>query len=90
MKLAELKGESADAAEAYASIIRSYPMSLFRIKAQMKQAATYLALSEKEEDADKKLKLRADAKKACEAVLADFPRCPEGRQAREFIEENDL
>lgn len=90
MKLAELKGVSPGAAETYARIIRSYPMSLFRIEAQMKQAATYLALSEKEEDADKKLELRADAKKACEAVLADFPRCPEGRQAREFIERNGL
>jgi len=90
MILARLQGATASAVETYQRIIRTYPFSIYRVHAQFKLAETDLARAEKEEDPGVKKNLRAEAKNVCDGVIADYPLCSEGEQAKDFIAKNNL
>lgn len=88
--LAKLQGSTKNAVETYQKLIRAYPSSIHRVHAQFKLAAVYLAQAEKAEDPGDKKKLKAEAKNVCNGIIADYPLCPEGAQAKDFVEKNKL
>jgi outer membrane protein assembly factor BamD (BamD/ComL family) len=90
MLLVKLQGASKNAVETCQKLIRTYPFSIHRVNAQFKLAEVYLAQAKKEEDPGEKKKLRAEAKNVCDGVIADYPLCPEGEQAKDFIAKNKL
>jgi len=90
MLLAKLQGATKNAVETYQKLIRTYPFSIYRVEAQFKLAEVHLAQAEKQEDPGEKKKLRAEAKNVCDGVIADYPLCPEGEQAKNFIAKNML
>ncbi|MEJ2745850.1 MAG: tetratricopeptide repeat protein, partial [bacterium] len=90
MLLAKLQGSTKNAVETYQKLIRTYPSSIHRVKAQFKLAEVYLAQSKKAEDPGDKKKLKGKAKNVCDGVIADYPLCPEGEQAKDFVAKNKL
>jgi tetratricopeptide (TPR) repeat protein len=90
MLLAKLQGTTKNSVDTYQKLIRAYPSSIHRVKAQFKLAEVYMAQSEKEEDPGNKKKLKANAKNVCNGVIADYPLCPEGTQAKDFVTKNKL
>jgi len=90
LKLAELQGDSPEAAGAYNWIISNYPLSKYWIDARMKLAGLDLKLAETEKDDAKKKKLRSSAANECRAIVDAFPRCPEGENAKAFLTKNNL
>ncbi|MCX6339128.1 MAG: tetratricopeptide repeat protein [Candidatus Aureabacteria bacterium] len=90
MLLAKLQGATKNAVETYQKLISTYPFSIHRVQAQFKLAEVHLAQAEKQEDPGEKKKLRAEAKNVCDGVIADYPLCAEGEQAKDFIAKNKL
>ena len=90
MLLAKLQGSAKNAVETYQKLIRAYPSSIHRVQAQFKLAEVYLAQADKAEDPGDKTKLKAAAKNVCDGVVADYPLCPEGQQAKDFVAKNKL
>lgn len=88
--LAKLQGTTKNAVDAYQKLIRAYPSSIHRVQAQFDLAGVYLAQAEKAEDPGDKKKLKAEAKNVCDGVVADYPLCPEGEQAKNFAAKNKL
>jgi tetratricopeptide (TPR) repeat protein len=90
MLLAKLQGSTNNAVETYQKLISAYPSSIHRVQAQFKLAEVYLAQAEKAEDPGDKKKLKAKSKNVCEGIIADYPLCPEGEQAKNFVAKNKL
>ncbi len=90
MVLAKLQGATKSAVETYQRLIRTYPFSICRVEAQFKLADVLLAQVEKQEDPGEKKKLKEEAKNVCNGIIADYPLCAEGDQARSFIAKNKL
>lgn len=85
MRLAAMKGASAEAAEQYRSIADAWPQSIFWIEAQMRIAETWKKAADAQEEADKKKELRAKGRAACQEIVARWPSCPETARARELL-----
>lgn len=90
LRLAELQGASSEGAATYRQVMDSFPQSLFWVDAQMKLAAVYLELAEEESDPVRKKELRGKARSACNAVVSAYPFCPEGDEAREYLQKKGL